>query len=330
MLPLSPFRLEQPVTVEEALAHLGVDPQGTRLCAGGTDLVPNIKHGLHTPNVVVHLGRVGGLKDIQHQDGVLRLGSMVTLHGLSQDEMVQRHAPGLAQAAAMVAGPQIRRMGTLGGNLCLDTRCLYYNQTHFWREALGHCLKKDGTVCHVVAGGRRCVAAASNDTATMLLALNASVTIQSVRGTTTMPLGQFYVADGVHNTVLKPDELVVGVQVPTHPRRREGFAKLRHRAAIDFPMLNVAVCVALDHGGAVERLGVAISALAARPVVLDTARFVGRALDPALLEEVATLAHTRCVPLTNICDDPLWRREMVPVLVRRAWNDAVRAPPPAV
>lgn len=105
---------------------------------------------------------------------------------------------------------------------------------------------------------------------------------------------------------------------------------MRHRVAIDFPMLNVAVCVALDHGGAVERLGVAISALAARPVVLDTARFVGRALDPALLEEVATLAHTRCVPLTNICDDPLWRREMVPVLVRRAWNDAVRAPPPAV
>jgi len=324
VLPLSPFRLEHPETVDAALQHLNVDPKHTQLCAGGTDLVPNIKHGLHSPSVVVHLGRIGSLKHIEVTDDALNIGAMVTLHDLSSDANVKAQAPGLAQAAGNVASPQIRRMGTLGGNLCLDTRCLYYNQTHFWRESLGYCLKKDGTTCHVVAGGKRCVAAASNDTATMLLALGAGVDIQSVRGTKHVSLREFYVADGVHNTVLEPDELVVRVSVPRRktPVRHEGFAKLRHRASIDFPMLNAAVCIERDAAGTVQRLGVAVSALAARPVLLDTTRFAGRTLDNTLMDEVAALARTRCVPLTNICDDPDWRREMVPVLVRRAWSAA--------
>lgn len=320
MLPLSPFRLEQPENVEDALRLLAQDPQHTRLCAGGTDLVPNIKHGLHTPDVVVHLGRLESLRGVAVHGDTLRIGAMVTLHALSQHALVQQHAPGLALAAASVAGPQIRRMGTLGGNLCLDTRCLYYNQTHFWREALGHCLKKDGTRCHVVEGGRRCVAAASNDTATMLLALDGSVEISSARGKKMLPLRQFYVANGEHNTVLEPDEMVTQVEVPlAGSNRREGFAKLRHRAAVDFPMLNVGVAARVTAQNTVESLGVCVSALAARPVVLDTRAFVGRVLDDALRADVAALARTRCVPVTNITDDPEWRRDMVPVMVKRAW-----------
>src|SRR6185312_7851562 len=171
-----------------------------------------------------------------------------------ENELVKSRLPALSEACVQIAGPQLRRMGTLGGNLCLDTRCVYINQSYFWRSALGFCLKKDGTLCHVVAGGQRCVAAASNDTAPVLLALDASVRTVSPRGERTMPLREFYVADGIHNTVLAPDELLTEVRVPAAAaRRKQAFAKLRTRAAIDFPAMNLAVALELD-GNAVKQV----------------------------------------------------------------------------
>src|SRR5207244_6030984 len=159
--------------------------------------------------------------------GDLLLGAMCTVDELARSEVVKARLPALADACGQIAGPQLRRMGTLGGNLCLDTRCVYINQTHFWRNALGYCLKKDGTVCHVVAGGQRCVAAASNDTAPVLLALGASVRIVSPRGQRDLPLRDFYHADGVHNTVLQSDELLTEIRVPAAAfAKRQAFAKL--------------------------------------------------------------------------------------------------------
>jgi 4-hydroxybenzoyl-CoA reductase subunit beta len=209
-------------------------------------------------------------------------------------------------------------MGTLGGNLCLDTRCVYVNQTYFWRSALGFCLKKDGTVCHVVAGGQRCVAAASNDTAPVLLALGASVRTVSPRGERVLPLEEFYLADGLHNTVLAPDELLVEVRVPGQAASlRQAFHKLRTRAAIDFPALNLAVALGVADG-AVRSVRLCVGALAARPaLVKGLDDLVGHPADRRLADELGRRAHKQCRPLTNIGVDPGWRREVLPVLVRR-------------
>lgn len=328
MLRLEPFTLERPTSLDDALVLLGKHGARAKVCAGGTDLLPNMKHGLHEPDVVVHLGRVPGLVGVREEGTELVIGAMTTLDAIVRDPLVVAHAPGLARAASLVAGPQLRRMGTLGGNLCLDTRCLYYNQTHFWREALGFCLKKDGTVCHVVAGGKKCVAAASNDTATMLLALDGAVEIAKGDTRRVVPLSSFYVADGAKNTILAPDELVVAVRVQKgSAARREGYAKLRHREAIDYPMLSVAVRFDLD-GDVVTRCDLVVSALAARPRVITTDGLGGRKLDDALVDELCARAHKQSNPMTNICDDTAWRKDMVPVYVRRAIASA-RARPAA-
>jgi 4-hydroxybenzoyl-CoA reductase subunit beta len=323
MLRLDPFKLETPSTVDEAVALLAEHGKDAKILAGGTDVVPNMKHGLHEPKVVVSIGRIAALKGVRDRGDSIEIGALTTLHDLAHDSVVIAHAPGLAKAAAQVAGPQLRRMGTLGGNLCLDTRCLYYNQTYFWREALGFCLKKDGTVCHVVAGGKKCVAAASNDTATMLLALDAAVDVQSREGLRTIPLSELYVADGVHNTVLKDGDLLVTVRVPKQAGRREGYAKLRHRNAIDFPLLSVAARFDVDAGNVISGAKLVVSALQAKPHSVKLDAFVGKQLDESAMNDIAALAFKQCSPMTNIADDPAWRKEMVPVFVKRAIADAM-------
>ncbi len=328
MLRLDPFRVERPATVDEAVALLAAHGPKARVLAGGTDLLPNLKHGLHAPELVVSIGAVAELRGVRDAGEALEIGALTTLAELERHPLVLRHAPGLARAAAQVAGPQLRRMGTLGGNLCLDTRCLYYNQTAFWREALGYCLKKDGSACHVVADGKRCVAAASNDTATMLIALGAEVELRAPAGSRQVALDAFYVPDGAKNTVLEDGELVVRVRVPkASPARREGYAKLRHRNSIDFPLLSVAVAVDVTGAapGTVASGRLVVSALQARPVRVGLEALQGRALDAAAVDELGHLARARCHPMTNIADDPAWRRDMVPVMVRRAVADALHA-----
>jgi 4-hydroxybenzoyl-CoA reductase subunit beta len=217
-------------------------------------------------------------------------------------------------------------MGTIGGNVCLDTRCVYINQTYFWRSALGFCLKKDGTVCHVVRGGRRCVAAASNDTAPVLMTLGATLVIQSAAGTRRVAIDDFYTTDGVFNQTRAPDDIVTAIEIPLPERKTiSAYAKLRTRAAIDFPELGVAVLARLTEDDLVDHLDVCVTALASRPVrvKLDVAALRGRALDRTLVDEVATTAYKRCKPLTNIATDPTYRREMVPVFVRRAFRRAM-------
>lgn len=325
MLRLDPFRLETPRTVDEAVALLQQHGPKAKVLAGGTDVLPNMKHGLHEPEVVVSIGRIGALKGIQETADALEIGALTTLHDVEHSDVVARVAPGLQRAASLVAGPQLRRMGTLGGNICLDTRCLYYNQTYFWRESLGFCIKKDGTVCHVVAGGKKCVAAASNDTATMLLCLDATVDVQSPAGLRTVALDDFFVGNGAKNTVLEAADLLVKVRVPkARPsmKRLEGYAKLRHRQSIDFPLLSVGVRFDLDEAGLVDEARLVVSALGARPNRVDVSGWKGKPLDDTTVADMAQLAFQRCTPLTNIADDPAWRKDMVPVYVRRAVEDA--------
>jgi 4-hydroxybenzoyl-CoA reductase subunit beta len=325
MLRLPAFEVREPTTVAEATQLLRQYGPDARAMAGGTDLLPNMKHEITTPKVVVGLWRIGGLTGVRIEGDHLKIGALTTLHSLSEDPLVQARLPALAEAVGQVAGPQLRRMGTIGGNVCLDTRCVYINQTYFWRQALGFCLKRDGSVCHVVKGGRRCVAAASNDSAPVLMTLEATLKIESADGTRIVPIDDFYDTDGVFNQNRKHDELVTEISVPLpKPGTIMAYTKLRTRAAIDFPELGVAALVRLS-AGKIEHADVCVTALASRPirVKLDDLGIVGRALDAEAMELIANEAYRRCKPLKNIATEPSYRREMVPVFVRRALKKAL-------
>ncbi|MCK6550630.1 FAD binding domain-containing protein, partial [Myxococcota bacterium] len=326
MLRLPSLEVAEPTTIQEAVDLLHRHGDQARVMAGGTDLLPNMKHEITTPGIVVGLWRVDGLTGVRIEDGALRIGAMTTLHALSKDPLVLAHAPALAEAAGDVAGPQLRRMGTIGGNVCLDTRCVYINQTYFWRQALGFCLKKDGTKCHVVEGGRRCVAAASNDSAPVLMALGASLVVQSHAGARVVAIDDFYTTDGVFNQARRHDEVVTAILVPLpKPGTIMGYAKLRTRAAIDFPELGVAVLARTNGDGIVEHADVCITALGSRPIHVKglEPHYTGKKLDASVIGAIADAAHQRAKPLTNIASDPSYRREMVPVFVRRAFKRAM-------
>jgi len=318
MLPLPVFRHHAPHSLDEAvelLASLGPD---AKLIAGGTDLLPNMKHGLFEPEHLVSLARVDELKGVCRSDDELVIGAMTSLGAVADHAAVLQHAPALAEACGAVGGPHHRHMGTLGGNICLDTRCVYYNQTYFWREALGFCLKKDGTVCHVVTSGKNCVAAASNDSAPALMVLDASVVLRSPEGERVISINDFYSADGIDNTVKRPDEILTQVRVPLVQGRHSSFEKLRRRGAIDFPLLNVAARLDLDEGTIVAA-DLVVSTLAARPKrIKAAAKATGKTTSDQLVRDLANAAHKSCKPLTNLDNDPVWRREMVRVLVRKA------------
>jgi 4-hydroxybenzoyl-CoA reductase subunit beta len=319
MLPLPSFELHTPRTIEEALTVLERHVPDARLIAGGTDVVPNMKLGLYGARHLVSLARVRELVGIRLEPDGLHLGAMTPLEVIARHPDVRAGALALAEAAAAVGGPHHRRMGTLGGNLCLDTRCRFYNQSHFWRAALGHCIKKDGSACHVVAGGKKCVAAASNDTAAAAIALDCVLVVAGPRGTRRIPAADFWTADGTANTVLTEGEIVLELRVPLVPSRRSAYEKLRRRSAIDFPLLSVAARVDTD-GGAVTDLAIVVSALAARPRRIAKARAlaVGVPLADLPLDAIAAAARAECNPLANVDADTEWRKEMVAVHVRRA------------
>lgn len=330
MLRLPKFEVAEPASVDEAVQILAAHEGRARPMAGGTDLMPNMKHEITVPEVVVGLWRIPGLKGIRVEEGALHIGALTTLHEVAEDPLVRAHAPALAEAAGLIAGPQLRRMGTIGGNVCLDTRCVYINQTYFWRQALGFCLKKDGSVCHVVKSGKRCVAAASNDSAPVLTVLGARVLVQSPRGIREIALRDFYVANGEFNQARAADDLVTEIVIPLpKPGTLMAYTKLRTRAAIDFPELGVAVRAERAPDETVTDVGLCVTALAAKPriVEIDPALYAGKSLDSALIQTIAELAYKRCRPQTNIASDPAYRREMVPVFVRRAFAAALSRGP---
>jgi 4-hydroxybenzoyl-CoA reductase subunit beta len=323
MLPLPAFEWLRPTSLDEVLRLLAESPGECLLVAGGTDAVPNLKHRLHEPRRVVSLAGVAELRGAHETAEGLELGALLTLSQLTRLEALKRDFPAVAHAASLVASPQIRNMGTLGGNLCLDTRCTYYNQTFFWREALGFCLKKDGVRCHVVPQGKRCVAAHSSDVAPTLIAHGASIEIAGPGGVRRVEADAFFVGDGVHNNVLTREEVVTRVLLPAAARgERAAYRKLRPRGAIDFPMLSIAV--AGRGQGTIESLRVVVSALGAKPRLLGGLESVavGRPAETATFEAVAAAALKQCRPLTNVPYDDDWRHAMVPVLVKRALQDA--------
>jgi len=329
MLRLPPFQVESPDSIEAATALLAEHGERAVVIAGGTDLVPNMKHELFTPELVVSLANIEALHGIRREtDGTLVIGAMTSLSEVAENEHVLAQAPALAQAASLVAGPQLRQMGTLGGNVMLDTRCQWYNQTYFWRQALGFCLKKDGTLCHVVAGGKNCVAAASNDTAPALITLEAELSFHGPDGTRELPVDELFQSDGIYNKKVR-GEILGQIRLPgTGAGHRGAYGKLRERGSIDFPLFGVACRLEIEDETLVDASMAAV-ALQARPVRLQRAAraLVGHELgsDPMAdaIEEAASRAYKQCRPLENVPGDADWRHEMVPVYVRRTIRAAL-------
>jgi 4-hydroxybenzoyl-CoA reductase subunit beta len=326
MLRLHSYQFHRPRSVAEAAQLLARHPQDAMLIAGGTDVMPNMKHRLFTPNHLIGLKQIPDLHGIRiENNNQIVIGAGESLAAVARNPLLQKHARSLAQAAGSVAGPQLRNMGTIGGNLCLDTRCTYYNQSFFWRNALGFCLKKDGDVCHVTKVGKKCVAAHSADTPPVLMTLGATVDLTSAEGTRSVGIAEFFIADGINNTVRRPNEIVTAVRISLPPATtRTAFMKMRQRQSVDFPLLNIAVAADMD-GSAVRSMRMVVSSLGSRPrdvTGLDKVT-AGKILDTETIDAIADRAHQQCHPLENIIVDPDWRRAMVPVYVRRALQDLV-------
>ncbi len=321
MLRLPPYRYHRPGELDEALELLSVHGENAMPVAGGTDLIPNMKHRLFEPDHLVALKGIEEMRGIAEKDGSLVIGAAETLASVSTNPLVRLHFTSLSDAAGHVAGPQLRNMGTLGGNLCLDTRCTYYNQTEFWRKALGYCLKKDGEVCHVTKVGKKCVAAHSADTPPVLMTLGAVAELRGHDGSREIPVDDFFLPDGIWNTRRERDQLVTRIRIPLPPDDlRTGYAKLRQRNSIDFPLLTVAVAARMDNEDRVQEIRGVVTGLGSRPKELtrwdDIA--VGEILTDEVVAALGERAHEQCHPLENMIVDPEWRRAMVPVYVKRA------------
>ncbi len=331
MLRLPQFGVSMPDDVAGVIAALAQNP-GARIVAGGTDILPNLKHWLDEPPLLVSLARVRELRSIAVDDGVLRIGAGLTLREVSEHALVRTHFPSLAEAAGLVASPLIRNMGTLGGNVNLDTRCRYVNQTHFWRQALGGgCLKSEGNVCHVVPGGQNCVAAMSSDCVPVLISLGASIVQVGPQGQRELPLDKYYKADGIEHTTRLDGELSTELRVPLPSGpRRSAYVKWTVRKSIDFPLVSIALRFDLERDdvhAAVEHASVVVGVLGAKPrVVSGLDAMQGRALsDPQLARSIADAVHKQCKPLENVPYEAPYRRQMLAVHTRRAIERLVAA-----
>jgi 4-hydroxybenzoyl-CoA reductase subunit beta len=323
MLRLPQVEVEAPTTIAAVVAALA--RPGARLVAGGTDLLPNLKHRLGVPERLISLARVEALRAIAVDPvaRAIRLGAGVTLTDLAASAEVRARLPSLAEAAGVVASPLIRNAGTLGGNVNLDTRCRYVNQTGFWRSAIGGCLKSEGALCHVVPGGQSCVAAMSSDTVPVLVTLDAEVVLASGRGERVVAIEDYFDADGTSHTRRAADELMTEVRVPLpHGPRRSAYAKWTVRRSIDFPLVSIALCFDLDRDApdaAITAAALCVGVLAARPKRLRADVLVGRRLDdPATHDRVADLVARQARPLDNVPYDAAYRRKVLPVHARRA------------
>lgn len=314
--------LVAPATAEEAVRALARRPGGRPL-AGGTDLVPNLRRGLEAPSVLVDLGGVAELQVLEQSARGLRIGAGVTLARLADDASVARDYAALAEAARAIAGPTHRAAGTVGGNLCLDTRCLFYNQSEWWRASNEYCLKRGGAICHVAPTGRRCHAAYSGELAPALLVLGAEAEIAGPSGRRRTPLAALYAEDGARHLTLAADEIVVAVEVPARHGRRSAYAKARLRGAIDFPLAGVALSL-VQQEGRIEQLAVALTGTSSRPFLLaGTEELVGRPPDSAALQRLDRLVQKQVSPMRTTMLPAHYRRRVAASLARRLLRQLV-------
>ena len=323
-MSLPEFKLLRPRSVEEAVGLLGQQAQTIRVLAGGTDLIPSMRQKLFEPQSLVDIRRLPQLKGIHTRAGEgVEIGALTTLREIEQSAFLRKNYPVLTEAAATVASPVLSEHGTIGGNICLDTRCLWYNQSLQWRKACGFCIKKDGDLCHVAPGGTKCWAVFSADTPAALLCLNAEVEIAGPLGVRRLALKDFYTGIGDNYSKLAPNELLTRVFLPQSSAGYRGsYRKLRVRGSIDYPLAGVAIVMKRSNGHIADAR-VAITAVNPAPMLVIGAgeALRGQALTDDLAEAVGDLAAKTAKPLTTSALTPEYRREMIRVFTKRAVMD---------
>jgi 4-hydroxybenzoyl-CoA reductase subunit beta len=327
---LPEFRLLRPTTLDEVVSARAAHPE-SRLIGGGTDLMVNIRRGIVAPPVLIDITGVRELRAIKADARGLAIGAAVTLAELAADRAVIELYPVVAQAAHAIAGATHRNMGTVGGNLCLDTRCIFYNQSEWWRAANQHCLKTTGTVCHVAPKSRGvCFATFSGDLAPALLTLGAELDLAGPAGRRTVPLASLYIGyarqdepvtetqgDGRIFLSLRPGEFVTAVRAPNTPGLRSAYDKIRIRRSIEYPVCGVAVALSRD-GDRLADLRIAFTGTNPRPVLLkDTSGLCGGALDERVLKGLDELVRDQIMSMKTTFTPGHYRRRMAGVLARR-------------
>ncbi|OLB98116.1 MAG: hypothetical protein AUH30_08815 [Candidatus Rokubacteria bacterium 13_1_40CM_68_15] len=320
MMRLPPFTYLAPKTVADAARLLGEHGADAMIVAGGTDLYPNMKRRQFEPKVLVGLGAISELRGVRGSASRgLSLGPMTTLTAVSQHAEVARHYPALATAAGLVSSPQLRNMGTIGGNVCVDTRCNYYNQSYEWRKAIGFCMKKDGDICLVAPGSSRCWAVSSSDTAPVLWSLGAHIRLTSADGERTVPIATLYRDDGIDYLAKRHDEILADIVLPPADGWRSRYLKLRRRGSFDFPVLGVAVNLRMD-ADVVSEARIVLGAVASLPREAKPAAesLRGQRLTEEAITRAADLAAGPAKPLDNTDYAHFYRKKMTRVFVARA------------
>jgi 4-hydroxybenzoyl-CoA reductase subunit beta len=327
---LPQFEVRQPSSLDEAV-KLRVEHPQSHLLGGGTDLMVNVRRGIVSPTVVIDMNRVRELRTIKADADMLEVGSSVRVAELAAHPDVARHYPVVAQAASQIAGPTHRNMGTVGGNICLDTRCIYYNQSEWWRDANNHCLKTSGEICHVAPKSRGvCFATYSGDLAPALLTLGAEIDLCGPLGRRTIALRDLYIGysrqdipitdvngDGKYFLSLRPGEFVTAVRARNTAGLRSAYDKVRIRRSIEYPVAGVAVALRRD-GDVLADLRVAVTGTNPRPVLLDgTAQLCSGALDERALRLLDDLVRDQVMAMKTTFTPGHYRRRVAGVLVRR-------------
>jgi 4-hydroxybenzoyl-CoA reductase subunit beta len=321
MLRLPDFNYLQPRSLKQAtkaLSELGSDAM---LVAGGTDVYPKMKRGQFTPRHLISLRALRELKGIRKSKEGLWIGAGESLTAVSHHPLIAKHFPALAHAAESVSTPQLRNMGTIGGNVLVDTRCNYYDQTFFWRQAVGFCMKKDGDICLVAPGSAKCLAIASSDTAPVLVSLGADVILVDHQGDRRVKLADLYRDDGIDYSTKTKDEVLKGLLIPQEALgRRNVYLKLRRRGSFDFPILGVAATIDIDKRDECRLASVVLTAVASAPKVVAEASTLlqGKRITKELIDAVADAAAKISHPLDNADMDYWYRKRMAKVYTQRA------------
>jgi 4-hydroxybenzoyl-CoA reductase subunit beta len=311
------FKLHRPARVADAVGLRAQD--GALYVAGGTDMVVNVRRGIEQPKHLIDLSALPDLKVRREDAGTLVLGSGLTLHEIGHDATIQARFPAVAEAARAVAGPTHQAYGTLGGNLCLDTRCLFYNQSEWWRKSNAYCLKERGDTCHVAPGGQQCFAAFSGDVAPALIVYDAEVELAGPAGTRRIPLEKLYRNDGMAHLALQPGELLTTVFLPAkHAGDPSAYEKARIRGSIDFPLAGAAVRVKKAADGTLADLAIALTAVNPCPHrVTGTDKFLGKPFGETELDAIRELVRKQAKPMRTTTVAPWYRRRVVGALARR-------------
>lgn len=309
------LRLVAPADVASAVAAFDAE-SGSRYLGGGTDLLVNLRRGIGEASLLVDLSGIAELGRLDCTAGGARIGASVTLARIALDPQLRARYPALREAAAAIAGPAHRQVATVAGNLCLDTRCIYYNQSTWWRAANNYCLKYRGDVCHVAPQGQHCHAAFCGDLAPALLVLGASIEVAGRGDRRRLPLAELYRDDGRAHLALAAGELLVAVELPADPPP-SAYAKLRVRAAVDFPLAGVAMALRVREGR-IEALRVALTGTNSRPILLDgTDTLLGKPLDAETLRSLERLVQKQVQPMRTALVQSNYRRVAAAALARR-------------